>query len=288
MYGIPYKGGKTSEADHILAVMPNAENFYDMFCGGCSITHAAALSHKFEHICSNDLQTFPIELFKSCYNRKWISDKAKHFVTRDEFIANKNKDPFIQIIWSFSSNQKDYVYGKNKNLTKILLGYDYIDGKINELPNKPTTKVDANMTDFFDRYDVLRKSKVIVNDLDRVAVLARCYRLKQIADAANVLSSKVKFTNKSYTDIEVKPNSIIYCDPPYKDTSSYPGSKHFDSEQFYEWAAAQTNPIFVSESYMPDNWMPVIDFGKKLHFGYSASSSSRRSSDILWARKDQL
>lgn len=33
-YGLPYKGSKSRIANELIACLPNAENFYDMFVGG--------------------------------------------------------------------------------------------------------------------------------------------------------------------------------------------------------------------------------------------------------------
>lgn len=289
MYGIPYQGGKTAEADRILAVLPTAKNFYDVFAGGCAITHAAAVSHKYEHIFSNDLSPYSLDLFRSCYDKSWIDKKAKQFISRDEFFKLRDTDAFVRIIWSFSTNQNDYVFGKDKDLTTTKQAYDYINGLINEIPDVPLSKIDSSVSSFFDRYDKLRHSKAIVSKLNRLPVLARCYRLRLIADAASILQQKVVQSNKSYDQLLIEPDSIIYCDPPYVNScKDYRAVGKFDSNKFYEWAAAQSNPIFVSETYMPDNWTPILQFNNKLGFAYSANALGKRKTDILWARKDQI
>ena len=45
-YGLPYKGSKNRIAKKILDVLPAAPVLYDVFAGGCAITHAALLSGK--------------------------------------------------------------------------------------------------------------------------------------------------------------------------------------------------------------------------------------------------
>ena len=40
-YGLPYKGSKNRIAKKILDVLPAAPVLYDVFAGGCAITHAA-------------------------------------------------------------------------------------------------------------------------------------------------------------------------------------------------------------------------------------------------------
>ena len=49
------------------------------------------------------------------------------------------------------------------------------------------------------------------------------------------------------------PNSLIYCDIPYKNTNAY-GSEnknHFDYERFYSWCEKQSEPLYISEYWMP-------------------------------------
>ena len=54
-YGLPYKGSKNRIAKKILDVFPVAPVLYDVFCGGCAITHAAMLSGKYSRVVANDI-----------------------------------------------------------------------------------------------------------------------------------------------------------------------------------------------------------------------------------------
>lgn len=77
--------------------------------------------------------------------------------------------------------------------------------------------------------------------------------LKQIQNLQGVT-----FYNTDYKNLVIPENSIIYCDPPYKDTSTY----HCDvkHEEFYEWCRTQKlngHTIFVSEYYMPSDFKLV-------------------------------
>ena len=40
-YGVPYKGSKNQIAEWVCSHFPKASNFYDLFAGGCAITHCA-------------------------------------------------------------------------------------------------------------------------------------------------------------------------------------------------------------------------------------------------------
>lgn len=48
--------------------------------------------------------------------------------------------------------------------------------------------------------------------------------------------------------------TLIYCDPPYKDTTKYSGTKLFDYDKFYNWCKMMSNAghiMIVSEYDMP-------------------------------------
>ena len=62
-YGIPYWGSKNKLAQRIIDALPPAKHFYDVFAGGCAVTHAAMLSGKYEHIHINDIDGQITQLF---------------------------------------------------------------------------------------------------------------------------------------------------------------------------------------------------------------------------------
>ena len=55
-HGLPYKGSKNGIAQKIIDFLPSATNFYDLFAGGCAMTHCAMLSGKYENFIINDIQ----------------------------------------------------------------------------------------------------------------------------------------------------------------------------------------------------------------------------------------
>jgi DNA adenine methylase len=61
----------------------------------------------------------------------------------------------------------------------------------------------------------------------------------------------VHFSCCSYDDLAIPENSIIYCDPPYRNTTSY--RDLFDHDRFWSWAfhMSENNKIFVSEYQAP-------------------------------------
>lgn len=67
----------------------------------------------------------------------------------------------------------------------------------------------------------------------------------------------IKFINKSFQ--ELNPNKVkgyvIYCDPPYRDTTKYATSK-FPYGEFYDWCRkfSKENVVLISEYNMPDDF----------------------------------
>lgn len=55
------------------------------------------------------------------------------------------------------------------------------------------------------------------------------------------------------------PNTLVYCDSPYKGTKPYAINPKFNFEEYYDWLriASQYYPIFISEQEMPEDF-PVI------------------------------
>lgn len=57
----------------------------------------------------------------------------------------------------------------------------------------------------------------------------------------------------SYDDLDIPPNSIIYCDPPYANTTKY--KDDFDHDRFWKWCQEKVkegHTVFVSEYNAPE------------------------------------
>lgn len=68
----------------------------------------------------------------------------------------------------------------------------------------------------------------------------------------------VTFVHKSYDELNFPSPCVIYCDPPYKDTTKYKDA--FEHDAFYEWCRnkhKEGHQIFVSEYQMPDDFVCV-------------------------------
>lgn len=108
-YGIPMQGSKSRIADKIIDLLPSATHFYDLFGGGCALSHAALLSGKFQHVHANDI-TDSVVLFKDAMEGNLAKYEPERFRTREDFEAEKDTNPFVRIVYSFGNDQKSYLY----------------------------------------------------------------------------------------------------------------------------------------------------------------------------------
>lgn len=77
--------------------------------------------------------------------------------------------------------------------------------------------------------------------------------------------SKIEFSCENYRDLEIKPNSLIYCDAPYKNTKAYGINSKFNYSDYYKWLVkiAKTTPIFISEQEIPIDLVPATIIWEK-------------------------
>ena len=86
-YGLPYQGSKNKIAEFIISKLPRAEHFYDLFAGGCAVTHCALLSGKYNYVHANDIQIKYPQLFYDAAHGKYRNENR--VITRDEFLCSK-------------------------------------------------------------------------------------------------------------------------------------------------------------------------------------------------------
>lgn len=78
----------------------------------------------------------------------------------------------------------------------------------------------------------------------------------------------VEFRNNSFTDLEIPPNSIIYCDPPYEGTTKY--RTNFNHSLFWAWCiekSKQGHIVYISEYKAPNDFVCVWEKQAKSTFG---------------------
>lgn len=247
-YGMPYKGSKSRIADAIVDILPPCDTLYDLFAGGCAITHCALLRTKFERYVSNDINGSP-SLFWDCIHGKHHDDVR--WVERREFFASE--ELFVKMCFSFGTDCKTYIYGEDivgwkKALHMAVVFRDY----------EPMRKNGHDLS-FLDKGRDWRERRYLATAYFRIiSQLERLQNLEHLQHLENLERlERLERLEQDYKDIKIRNNSVLYCDIPYKDTNDY--GIDFDHDAFYEWALNQTNPVYISSYEMPDEFEPVLE-----------------------------
>ena len=120
-YGLPYKGSKNRIAKKILDVLPAAPVLYDVFCGGCAITHAALLSGKYSRVVANDINGMIPHAFETAMKGGFRDEDR--WIPRDDFQSLYKTDPYVAICFSFGNNLHEYCYARELEPYKRALHY---------------------------------------------------------------------------------------------------------------------------------------------------------------------
>ena len=287
-YGFPYKGSKSKIAQQIINCIPSAENFYDLFGGGGAITHCAILEGRWKNYVLNDISEGVTKLFVDAVSGKYMNENR--FISREQFYEQKDKDAFIRYIWSFGNNGRDYMYSKNVEEIKRLGHNAVVFNDIEPLEKYLSMDLSElyKVDNFRDRkryiMSLYKKAKR-AKGLERLQHLGRLERLERLDNISNKLIN----LNQDYRNVEIKPNSVIYCDIPYKDTNGYEkktNKSSFDYESFYDWCEKQTEPVFISEYTMPDNRFKCIMEIEKTS-SYCATNNNKKTVEKLFIPRCQ-
>lgn len=110
-------------------------------------------------------------------------------------------------------------------------------------------------------------------------------RRDYIGESAPFCGGEYRISVGDYRDIEILPDSVIYCDIPYKGTEKYCNDT-FDHDAFYEWALRQEQPLFISEYDMPDDFVAVAQWERTSTF--SATNNSLKRVEKIFRPRRQL
>lgn len=287
-YGMPYMGSKSKIAEWVVSNLPSADIWIEPFAGGCAVTHAAILSGKYKHFIINDITdsaaTFLCAIKGGFKNEnRWIS--------REDFFRLKNTDPYVRICFSFGNDQKTYCYGDIEPY-KRAFHYAVMFNDFKPFAELGILIPDCVLNGCKNTYEKrLRIKKILIQirkdkhagdlqSLERLQSLQRLERLQSLESLGNLESLQGDYktisipTDKSY---------VIYCDPPYKNTSSY--LDDFNHEDFYKWALKQDN-CYISEYNMPDSFVRIA---LKSKLSLKAATGNRKiKEEGIWVSKENV
>ena len=259
-YGIPYKGSKNKIAESILAQLPPAKHFYDLFGGGGAMTHCALLSGKYEVVHYNELNPLVFKTFKMALNGEFKGENR--WISKENFERLKDTDPYVACCFSFGNDFKTYAYGKNCELFKKAVHYSIVFDDNSLLNNYiDLSNFKYNSENIKERrselHSLLKKSKLNIEYGKPNQPVSQhqiwLERLQELNIGGGVLLS-----NLSYDEVPIENDSVIYCDPPYKNTNTY--IDDFNHEKFYQWLRGcreKNQQVFISEYQMPSEFFEV-------------------------------
>lgn len=91
----------------------------------------------------------------------------------------------------------------------------------------------------------------------------------------------IKFVHSSYLDLEIPPNSLIYCDPPYEGTTKYKDG--FNHAEFWAWCRVKTkegHQVFISEYSAPEDFKCV--YSKEVNSSLTKDTGSKKATEKLF------
>lgn len=251
-YGVPYKGSKNGIAQWVYSHFPKTENFYDLFAGGCAILQVALMQQEYKNYIASDIDADGIKLFLDAIQGKFQNEKR--WISRKEFFELKDKEPYIKYCWSFGNNGRDYLYSKEIEPYKKAWHFAIFE---NDFSYAEKLKIDLEpikeIKEIKEKYLYSKKVIEAITEKQQKSGLVR----QQQLEALNRLQS----LQSDYAAIEIKDNSVIFCDIPYNDTNCY-GEKNiktFDYERFYSWAESQKEFCLICEYSMPEDRFVCID-----------------------------
>ena len=258
--GLPYMGSKKKLAGKIVSTIlkysPETEYIYDLFGGGGAISFEFMKYPQIKQVFYNELNTGVVELLKKI-QKDGVTKEFYKWVSREDFNKNKNRDDWIggltKVVWSFANNQKGYMYSKKIEEDKKILHEIIVDKNeksLKEFNQKYNTNISMNRT-LFNEDSTQERRLFILSQIKKQKF--RCQHLESLQHLERFQgSTSFNILNKSYKDVKIitpEDKTIIYCDPPYEDTSQY--QEKFNIEEFKQWVKECPYKIFVSSYSFP-------------------------------------
>ena len=111
-------------------------------------------------------------------------------------------------------------------------------------------------------------------------------RSRESAIKQSKLIKGVKLVNSSCFDLDLPLDSIIYCDPPYANTTKY--KDDFDHDKFWQWCREKTkegHQVFVSEYNAPDDFICV--WHQELNVSVAKEGKHKKAVEKLFVHESQ-
>ena len=107
----------------------------------------------------------------------------------------------------------------------------------------------------------------------------RLQRLQSLQSLQRLQRLETSFVD--YRAVAIPRHSVVYCDPPYFQTSGYivngnqKDGSGFDHQAFYDWCESQTELVLISEYFMPsDRFTTVWSKDHTSSYGHSGTKTT--------------
>ena len=293
-FGMPYKGSKNRIAENLIAQLPAATHFYDLFGGGGAMSHCALLSGKYQYIHYNELDSLVFKGFRMFINGDFKSEDR--WISREEFFKLKDSDPYVAICFSFGSGMRSYRFNPEKELFQKAVHYsicfddnsllsEYIDLSGFEYtkaePRERRLELQKYFTGLYKQGKLDKRIETYAEyNGHSIGEISSNNQSLERLNSFNLDNKRIILTNQSYSDVKIEPDSVIYCDPPYNETEQY--NSGFNHSEFYEWLRHSENRVYISEYQMPDDFFLVYSVRKNCKLN---NNSSKVSVENLYSNK---
>ena len=324
-YGLPYQGSKNRIAKRLVDALLPAPVLYDVFCGGCAVTHAAMLSGKYQHFVINDLRGWLPDAFQKAIHGGYAHEDR--WISREDFKRLKSTDAYAALCFSFGNNARTYMYAPLLEPYKRALHYaifwrdfapwrelcpetaDALASSLAPIEDRQQRRVQAGhfiieslrvqitagtlTPDILDKpiyrpiYRQIRRNKDAMTTIKTLQSLGCLERLQSLQSLES-LPDTLTAHSMDYREMRFDEPGIIYCDPPYM--SVYAKGKdygcEFDAEAFYSWCEAQKLPVYISEYQMPEERFACIAEWDTVT--RMAAKTANHVTERLWRPRTQL
>ena len=318
-YGLPYQGSKNRIAKRLVEALPAAPVLYDVFCGGCAVTHAAMLSGKYQHFVINDRRGWLPGAFQKAIHGGYAHEDR--WISREDFERLKSTDAYAAMCFSFGNDTRSYMYARGLEPYKRALHYaifwkdiapwaelcpetaDALAAGLAPIEDRKQRRVQAGhfiieslkaqlaaemlTPDILDKpiYRQIRRPENSHQSLQSLWSLERLQSLERLESLPGALTAH----SGDYRELCFDEPGVIYCDPPYKDTADKSkdyADTSFDTESFYSWCERQALPVYISEYQMPEERFACIAEWDKVT--RMAAKTTTHVTERLWRPRTQL
>lgn len=315
-YGLPYQGSKNRIARRLVDALPAAPVLYDVFCGGCAVTHAAMLSGKYQRFVINDRRGWLPDAFQQAIHGGYAHEDR--WISREDFERLRSTDAYAAMCFSFGNDCRSYMYARGLEPYKRALHCaifwrdfapwaalcpetaDALASGLAPIEDRKQRRVQARhfiveslkaqlaaemlTPDILDKPIYRQILKATSKSLQSLGSLERLQSLQSLGSLPDTLTAH----SGDYRELCFDEPGIIYCDPPYKDTAdkSKDYAEPFCHDEFYGWCEAQKLPVYISEYQMPEERFACIAEWDKVTT--MAAKTTTHATERLWRPRAQL